>query len=119
MADIDRFAFGRAVEHALIDRGLSYREAVILWPDLNVATISRAVNGFVLSAANMLLLCQCLELDPIDFLLPAARPHGGRRLPRYEKKQGVTNDTCETGIGDILRRFSGSAHIDGRREARP
>lgn len=116
MADIDRFALARAVERCLIDKGLSYREACLMWPDLNIATISRAINGFVLSAANMLLLCQCLDIDPLLFLRPSARPHGGRRLPRYEKKQAVTNDTCETGLGDILRRIASDA---GGGEARP
>lgn len=68
MAEIDRETFAAAVTDALAARGLSYREAVIAFPALNVAMLSRASSCQVLSAGNMLAVCRAFDLDPFDFL---------------------------------------------------
>jgi hypothetical protein len=68
MAEIDRALFAVDVRHALEKRDLSYRHAVLAWPVLNVAMLSRACSEQVLSAGNFLALCQVFELDPFRYL---------------------------------------------------
>lgn len=68
MAEIDRDRLAADVSAALKRRGYSYREAVFVWPELNVAMLSRACTGQVLSAGNLLALCRALDLDPFAYL---------------------------------------------------
>jgi len=90
MADIDRASFGLVVNEWLRKQGLSYRSASSEWPELNPAMLSRAVNGDVLSAANMLLICDLMGVDPFLFLHRDVRPAAGRSPPVVFQKQPVT-----------------------------
>lgn len=67
MAEIDHAAFALTVRSSLARRGLSYSDAVDLWPATNRAMWSRAANGKPLSAGNFLLVCRVLRLSPWRF----------------------------------------------------
>lgn len=68
MADIDRQRLSADVTAFLDARGYSYRDAVFVWPALNPAMLSRAASGQVLSAGNLLALCQAFGLDPFVYV---------------------------------------------------
>ncbi|MFC6491156.1 hypothetical protein [Nitratireductor sp. GCM10026969] len=69
MADIDHAAFAAAVTRVLCRAGLSYGKAVETWPELDKAMLSRACSEQRLSAANFLLVCKFMGLDPFAFLI--------------------------------------------------
>jgi hypothetical protein len=74
MAEIDTDTFADEVAARLTALQVhSYRRAVENWPALNVAMLSRACSGQPVSAANMLLLCRYLGLDPFVYLIEAKR----------------------------------------------
>ncbi|WP_099866050.1 hypothetical protein [Pararhizobium haloflavum] len=74
MAEIDRHRLARDVAEFLKLRGYSYREACFVWPALNVAMLSRACSGQVLSAGNLLALCRAFALNPFDYLAAEKAP---------------------------------------------
>lgn len=69
MAELDTSAFADDVAAKLQQRGLSYHAAVAKWPELNVAMLSRACSEKTVSAANLLILCRYLGLDPFRYLI--------------------------------------------------
>lgn len=73
MAELDWNRFADAAEQRLEQLDLSFAGAVARWPALNKAMLSRACNGQTLSAANLLLLCRVLELDPFAFVIDDKR----------------------------------------------
>ncbi|WP_265518947.1 hypothetical protein [Nitratireductor luteus] len=69
MADIDRAAFAEAIMRVLDRAGLSFGKAVETWPELDKAMLSRACSEKPLSAANFLLVCKVMGLDPFAYLI--------------------------------------------------
>ena len=68
MAGINHGNFARSVGNALEVRGLSFSQAQEEFSGFNRALLSRVRNGYAISAANMLLVCHHLGLDPFDYL---------------------------------------------------
>jgi hypothetical protein len=90
VAEIDWRAFGARVAERLEGEGLSYRGAVERWPCLDKSMLSRAVNGRPLSAANYMVVCTALGIDPNAFLIAARKPRVTRRAIRETlEKQAV------------------------------
>lgn len=99
MAEIDRIKFAYAVTQALDAAGLSYNAAVEKFDGLDKAMLSRACHGKPLSAANHLLLCRALGLDPYAFLVAAPRRRLTMKdLVRRQVTQGAPRETS-TGEG--------------------
>lgn len=73
MASYDRTAFAFAVSAALDRRGLSVRGAVEIWPDTDIALWTRVRNGKEITVGNFLLVCRCLDLWPLRYLVRAKR----------------------------------------------
>ena len=69
MADIDRTKFAYAVAAKLEREGLSFEGASKRHKGVGKALLSRIRHSHTISAANMLIVCKRLELDPFDFLL--------------------------------------------------
>jgi hypothetical protein len=100
MAELDLARFADAVEAGL--DGLSVRQAVAKWPETNVALWSRARRGRQpLSAANFLLVCAALDLDPFAFVKPEKVVRGCRRAPRLSLR----------GIVETLRNQTVTARV--------
>lgn len=95
MAEIDRLTFAVAVASALGEAGLSYTQAVALSPELDKAMLSRAVNGKALSAANYLVLCRALRLDPWNFVVSKGRRLTMKSLVKQAVTAGASRETRE------------------------
>ncbi len=67
--DIDRPYLARCIERWMRAKNLTTRGACLHHDGLNPAMISRALNGHVLSAASLLVLCRAIDMDPRDFLV--------------------------------------------------
>lgn len=99
MAEIDWPAFAGAVRTGLAREGLSMRRAVARWPGTSVALWSRAASASrPVSAANYLLVCRLLGLDPFAFWRAGGSERPDRRaaartigqILKTMKKQGVS-----------------------------
>lgn len=101
MAEIDRMRFAADVIAVLDREGLSYTAAIERHPDLDRSMLSRACNGKPLSAANFLLVCWALQLDPFGYLAHPRKIRTTLRaiLKRAEKQAVAVGVTHETGEG--------------------
>ncbi|QPC87398.1 hypothetical protein GA830_12095 [Mesorhizobium sp. NBSH29] len=80
MAEIRWNLFADAVDKRLAVLCYSFTRAVVEWPELNKAMLSRACNAKPLSAANYLLICHLLRLDPHRYFKRDKRRRVTRRV---------------------------------------
>lgn len=121
MAEIDHLKLAAAVVDALEQAGLSYAGAVERHPELDRSMLSRACNGKPLSAANHLLVCQTLGLDPFAFLIRQLQTRTTLREILQRNQPVAVGDARETpfasreGGASPLRSGGASEKSDGGR----
>lgn len=120
MADINWNDFAAQVSAKMAGR--SFNDMVAAHPELNKAMLSRAINGHVISAANLLLICDVLRLEPFEFLrrdaVSSAAKRGGKpskqtlktilsgRVPALNSNAQRSVDALptKTSVSDIVKR---------------
>lgn len=87
MAEFDWTGFADAVRLGLADRGCSLGAAVGKWPATDKAMWHRACHAKTLTPGNLLVVCDCLDIDPFAYVDDVKR----RRVTRKAVvKQAVT-----------------------------